>query len=64
MRASTPATRDVTIEEVNGKVVDLDLGIVFGEPQTESRFSLGLSEDLVSESGPDFTVFFSWAYVF
>lgn len=61
LRASTPATRDVTIEEVDGYVVDLDLGFVFSEPGRPSRFSFGLSEDLVSESGPDFTAFCAWA---
>jgi hypothetical protein len=64
LRSSTPATRDVTIEEVNGRVLDLDAGFVFDDPQTERRFVLGLTEDLVSESGPDFTVFFAWSFVF
>lgn len=64
VRASTPATDDVTIEEVNGKVVDVDVGVVIGEAQTSSRFTFGLSDDVVSESGPDFTVFFGWSYLF
>jgi len=64
LRASTAATRDITIEEVNGRVLDFDVGFVFDDPQTERRFSFGLTEDLVSESGPDFTVFFAWSCVF
>lgn len=64
LRSNTPATRGVTIEEVNGRVLDLDLGFVFDDPQTERRLTLGLSEDLISESGPDFTVFFAWSFLF
>jgi hypothetical protein len=64
LRSSTPATRDVTIEEVNANVLELDLGFVFEDPGTNRRLSFGLTEDLISESGPDFTVFFAWACVF
>lgn len=64
LRASTATTRDITIEEANGRVLDFDMGFVFDDPQTDRRLSFGLSEDLISESGPDFTVFFAWSFVF
>jgi hypothetical protein len=64
LRSSTPATHDITIEEVNGNVLDIDVGVVFGDPNLAHRFTLGLTDDLIAESGPDFGLFFGWAYVF
>lgn len=64
LRSSRPATSGIGIEEVDGRVLDLDLGFVFDDPQTDRRVVLGITEDLISESGPDFTVFFAWSFLF
>lgn len=64
LRSGTPATRGIGIEEVDGDVLDLDVGFVFDDPQTDRRIQFGLSEDLIAESGPDFTVFFAWSFLF
>jgi hypothetical protein len=64
VRASTATTQDVTIEEVDGEVVDVDLGVALGEQDCAHRFSFGITDDVVAQSGPDFSLFFSWSYQF
>lgn len=60
LRWSSAVTRDVFIEELDGSVLELDVGLAIGDP-ARRRFVLGLSEDLFSESGPDWTAFFGWS---
>lgn len=60
LRSSTPATRDVEIPEVNGNVLDLDLGVAIDDDAGAWRLTLGFTEDLIAESGPDLTLFATW----
>lgn len=64
LRSSTPVTKDIPLKEIDRGVLDLDVGFVFDDPQTEWRYIFGLTEDLVSESGTDFTVFFGLSRTF
>lgn len=58
LRHERAASQSLPIEELDGDVLDLDLGVAF---DTGARsvlfvgFSEGFSEDLISESSPDFT---------
>jgi len=62
LRFSRPATTDIAIPEIDGNVLDLDVG--WAEDIGESVLTFGLTEDLIAESGPDFTVFASWSCSF
>lgn len=56
LRHSGATTRDIEIKEVDGSVLDLDVGWAVDTGE-RSRLVFGLTEDLIAESGPDFTVF-------
>jgi hypothetical protein len=56
MRWSTPVTSDIGIMEINGDVLDLDVGLAI-DTGARTRLVLGFTEDLIAESGPDFTLF-------
>jgi hypothetical protein len=60
LRWSTPATRDIRIMEIDGDVLDLDVGWI-EDLGDGSRLLLGFTEDLIAESGPDLTVFAGWS---
>jgi hypothetical protein len=62
LRWSTPVTHDIDIMEIDGDVLDLDVGWV--EDIGTSRLTLGFTEDLIAESGPDLTVFLGWSHSF
>jgi hypothetical protein len=54
LRYENAVSDDLGIEELGGDVIELDVGVVFDAGES-SRWTLAFSEDLVSESGPDFT---------
>jgi len=54
LRYENAVSDDLGIEELGGDVVELDLGVTF-DAGASSRWTLAFSEDLISESGPDFT---------
>lgn len=62
LRFSRAATHDIPIMEVDGSVLDLDVG--WAEDIGGSLLTFGLTEDLIAESGPDFSVFASWSLGF
>lgn len=64
VRFSTPATRDIAIPEVDGEVLDLDLALALDDDADIWRLTLGLTEDLIAESGPDLTFFAAWTIAF
>jgi hypothetical protein len=63
LRWSTPVTRDIHIMEIDGDVLDLDVGWI-EDFSNGSRLTLGFTEDLIAESGPDLTVFLGWSHGF
>jgi hypothetical protein len=63
LRWNTPVTRDIHIMEIDGEVLDLDVGWV-EDLHDGSRLTLGFTEDLIAESGPDLTVFLGWSHAF
>lgn len=54
LRYENAVSKDLGIEELGGNVLELDMGVVF-DVGAASRWTLAFSEDLISESGPDFT---------
>ena len=46
-------------KEIDSAVLDLDLGAACDLPGG-SRLSFGITEDVISRAGPDFTVFATW----
>lgn len=60
LRWNTAATRDVFIEEIDGDVLELDTALAW-DVDAVGRFHLGLSEDVIAASGPDWTAFVGWS---
>jgi hypothetical protein len=56
LRSVSPVTDDFELEEIDGDSIELDLGVAhdLGE---HARLTIGITEDLLSEWTPDFTVF-------
>jgi hypothetical protein len=57
----SPLTRDVPYEELDAPMLDLGIG-VWGDMANDSRCFLSFHDDLISASGPDFTVYVGWAW--
>jgi hypothetical protein len=58
--ATSPVTDDLTIMEIDSDIVSADVGIAFDLGES-STLIVGFEDDVVAESGPDFTVFASWS---
>lgn len=56
---SSPSTRDIDLEEINGAMLSLDLGVAW-DVGAGSRVLFVFSEDLITQSAPDFTVLAAW----
>jgi len=54
LRFENAVSQSFGIEELDGHVLELDLGVAI-DGGGESRWLFGFTEDLISESGPDFT---------
>ncbi len=54
LRYENAVSQSFGIEELGGDVLELDLGVAI-DGVGESRWLFGFTEDLISESGPDFT---------
>jgi len=55
----SPVTDDFDIPELDSEILSLDLALAF-DLGRESALTIGFEEDLIAESGPDFTVFAAW----
>ncbi len=55
LRFENAVSADLGIEELGGHVLDLDFGVAV-DGAGRSRWTAGFVEDLISASGPDFTV--------
>jgi hypothetical protein len=53
-------TRDLGLEESDGEMLELEVGFAC-ELGPDSRLYLSFGEDLISASGPDFTLFAGWS---
>ncbi|MBI5362882.1 MAG: DUF3187 family protein [Planctomycetes bacterium] len=58
--ANGPVTRDFRIKELNREMVSVDVGLAFDVGE-RSTLVVGFEDDVVAESGPDFTVFASYS---
>lgn len=54
-----PVTRDVRIKELDREMVSAEAGIAF-DVGARSTLIVGFEDDVVAESGPDFTIFASY----
>lgn len=61
LRWSSAVTRDIEIQEVDGSVLELDVGFAVDDGFLGGRVAFGLSEDIIAESGPDWTAFLAWS---
>ena len=52
-------TQDIDLEEISGDMLSLDLGVAWDLGES-SRMLFVFSEDLITESAPDFTVTAAW----
>jgi len=62
LRYRTPFTDDYSLEEVDGPVLDLALGLA--RDAGAGRWFAALHEDVLADSGPDFTVSFGYTVGF
>ena len=58
--ATSAVTDDLTIMEIDSEIVSADIGVAFDVGEN-STVIVGFEDDVVAESGPDFTVFASWS---
>jgi hypothetical protein len=63
LRYASSATDEFTIEEIGGDTLELDIGLAH-DLGPQMYWWTGLSEDLISESGPDFAMFAGLVYRF
>jgi len=56
----SPVTQDVTIKELDGEILSIDLGAAWDIGEG-SRFLIEFGEDAVARSGPDFTLMAAWS---
>ena len=59
LRYTSAVTDDIRMKEIDSGVLDLDLGAACDLPGG-SRLSFGITEDVISRAGPDFTMFATW----
>lgn len=52
-------TQDIDVEEISGDMLSLDVGVAW-DLGTSSRMLFVFSEDLITQSAPDFTVTAAW----
>lgn len=57
---SSPVTRDFDLKELDRETASVNVGMAFDLPGP-STLVVGFEDDVVAESGPDFTVFASWS---
>ena len=57
--ALSPMITDIPFEEIDSPIVELGVGC-FQDLENSSRVFLSFHDDLVSETGPDFTVLVGW----
>jgi len=63
LRFENAVSESLEIEELSGEVLELDIGVAI-DGCDASRWFVGFSEDLISASGPDFTVFLGFQAAF
>lgn len=56
---TTAPTQDIDLEEISGDMLSLDVGVAW-DLGASSRMLLVFSEDLITQSAPDFTVTVAW----
>lgn len=56
---TSPPTRDIDLEEINGAMLSLDVGVAW-DVGARSRVLFVFSEDLITQSAADFTVMAAW----
>lgn len=55
----SPVTRDIQLKEIDNPILSLDLGVAW-DIAARSQLFLGLTEDLISQSGPDISFNLIW----
>lgn len=63
LRHESAVSTSLPIEELDGDVLDLDVGLAF-DGVGDSTWLVGFTEDLVSKSSPDFTAFVGFRTTF